>query len=119
MHGLGDTGKGWAGNLDKLQLELPNKISMICPTAPMRPVTLNQEDAVRMEPKGSLLRPIDIFPLTCKSMPTTCWFDWTPMNIKRPEDVCHDLEWIGIDASVSHVHQLLELEVPPSLPFAK
>eukprot|EP00959_Pyramimonas_sp_CCMP1952_P377915 7916272-Pyramimonas_sp.AAC.1 len=111
MHGLGDTGKGWALLLD--QLKFKNKMRIICPTAPVRPVTLKQEDAVRMQPKGKLLEPINVFKLQCQSMPTTCWFDWTPLNIKGPEDVHQELDLLGIDASVSHMHELLELEVLP------
>eukprot|EP00959_Pyramimonas_sp_CCMP1952_P460987 9480797-Pyramimonas_sp.AAC.1 len=38
LHGLGDTGHGWAGNMD--QLRLPG-VRFVCPTAPTQPVTLN------------------------------------------------------------------------------
>mmetsp|Transcript_14756 Transcript_14756/g.31655 ORF Transcript_14756/g.31655 Transcript_14756/m.31655 type:complete len:283 (+) Transcript_14756:312-1160(+) len=117
MHGLGDTGKGWALLLDKLQLK--NRMRIICPTAPIRPVTLKQEDALQMQPKGKLLKPIDVFKLQCKSMPTTCWFDWTPLNMKEPDDIHQDLDWLGIDASVSHVHELLESEVAKGIPSEK
>lgn len=38
LHGLGDTGHGWADNLNSLGL---SKTKVVCPTAPTRPVRLN------------------------------------------------------------------------------
>jgi len=38
LHGLGDTGMGWAGALNTIR---PDYLKVICPTAPMLPVTLN------------------------------------------------------------------------------
>ena len=38
LHGLGDTGLGWAGALNTIK---PDYLKVICPTAPMMPVTLN------------------------------------------------------------------------------
>ncbi|KAK6171997.1 hypothetical protein SNE40_018405 [Patella caerulea] len=38
LHGLGDTGKGWSDTLGSLRLK---NIKIICPTAPIKPVTLN------------------------------------------------------------------------------
>ncbi|XP_064604525.1 acyl-protein thioesterase 1-like [Liolophura sinensis] len=38
LHGLGDTGHGWADTLGELRLK---NIRCICPTAPIQPVTLN------------------------------------------------------------------------------
>ena len=38
LHGLGDTGLGWAGALNTIK---PDYLKVICPTAPMLPVTLN------------------------------------------------------------------------------
>ena len=38
LHGLGDTGMGWAGALNSIK---PDYLKVICPTAPMLPVTLN------------------------------------------------------------------------------
>ncbi|XP_011498931.1 PREDICTED: acyl-protein thioesterase 1 [Ceratosolen solmsi marchali] len=39
LHGLGDTGHGWASSLGSLR---PAHVKVICPTAPTMPVTLNQ-----------------------------------------------------------------------------
>jgi len=38
LHGLGDTGMGWAGALNTIK---PDYLKVICPTAPMLPVTIN------------------------------------------------------------------------------
>ncbi|XP_023332641.1 acyl-protein thioesterase 1 [Eurytemora carolleeae] len=38
LHGLGDTGLGWAGALNTIK---PDFLKVICPTAPMLPVTIN------------------------------------------------------------------------------
>lgn len=38
LHGLGDTGHGWAGILNTIR---PDHLKVICPTAPVIPVTLN------------------------------------------------------------------------------
>jgi lysophospholipase-2 len=38
LHGLGDTGVGWAGALNTIK---PDYLKVICPTAPMLPVTIN------------------------------------------------------------------------------
>jgi len=38
LHGLGDTGMGWAGALNTIK---PDYLKVICPTAPMMPVTIN------------------------------------------------------------------------------
>ncbi len=38
LHGLGDTGVGWAGALNTIR---PPTMKVICPTAPIIPVTLN------------------------------------------------------------------------------
>jgi len=38
LHGLGDTGHGWAGLLNTIR---PDHIKVICPTAPVIPITLN------------------------------------------------------------------------------
>ena len=40
LHGLGDTGNGWFGELKAIQRENPH-IRIVCPTAPVAPVTLN------------------------------------------------------------------------------
>lgn len=38
LHGLGDTGHGWAGILNTIR---PDHLKVICPTAPVIPITLN------------------------------------------------------------------------------
>ncbi|KAF2879616.1 hypothetical protein ILUMI_26555 [Ignelater luminosus] len=38
LHGLGDTGQGWASAIGALR---PSHVKVICPTAPTMPVTLN------------------------------------------------------------------------------
>jgi len=38
LHGLGDTGHGWAGILNKIR---PDHLKVICPTAPVIPISLN------------------------------------------------------------------------------
>eukprot|EP00088_Acartia_fossae_P009590 TRINITY_DN14678_c0_g1_i10.p1 TRINITY_DN14678_c0_g1~~TRINITY_DN14678_c0_g1_i10.p1 ORF type:complete len:235 (-),score=34.19 TRINITY_DN14678_c0_g1_i10:174-836(-) len=38
LHGLGDTGMGWAGALNTIK---PDYLKVICPTAPMIPVSIN------------------------------------------------------------------------------
>ena len=38
LHGLGDTGHGWAAGLNSIR---PDYLKIICPTAPSIPVTLN------------------------------------------------------------------------------
>lgn len=59
MHGLGDTGHGWASALSSIR---SSYIKYICPTAPIMPVTLN----------GG-----------CR-MPS--WFDLYSLDISAPED---------------------------------
>ncbi len=38
LHGLGDTGHGWASTLAEVR---PHNLKIVCPTAPTVPVTLN------------------------------------------------------------------------------
>ena len=38
LHGLGDTGHGWAGGLNVIR---PNYMKVVCPTAPSIPVSIN------------------------------------------------------------------------------
>lgn len=59
LHGLGDTGNGWASSLASLR---PPHVKVICPTAPTMPVTLNQ--GFRMP----------------------CWFDLRSLDDSGPED---------------------------------
>ena len=38
LHGLGDSGHGWASSIGEI---VPSYVKVICPTAPVQPVTLN------------------------------------------------------------------------------
>lgn len=38
LHGLGDSGHGWASTISEI---VPSYVKVICPTAPVQPVTLN------------------------------------------------------------------------------
>ena len=38
LHGLGDTGHGWAAAMNSIR---PDFLKIVCPTAPSIPVTLN------------------------------------------------------------------------------
>jgi len=59
LHGLGDTGHGWAASLAEIK---PPNLKIVCPTAAAQPVTLN----------GGM------------SMPS--WFDLKSLDISGPED---------------------------------
>jgi len=80
LHGLGDTGFGWAGALNTIK---PSFLKVICPTAPMIPVTLN----------GGM------------SMPA--WYDIRSLDEKDPER--EDME--GVSWAVSLLHGLVKQEV--------
>ncbi|PIN12529.1 Lysophospholipase [Handroanthus impetiginosus] len=77
LHGLGDKGSSWSQLLESLPL--PN-IKWICPTAPIRPVSL------------------------FGGFPCTAWFDAQDIS----EDAPDDLE--ALDASAAHVANLLSTE---------
>ncbi len=56
LHGLGDTGHGWAAGLNTIA---PSFLKIVCPTAPSIPVTLNQGfvmpawyDIRNLDPRG-------------------------------------------------------------------
>ncbi|XP_017773417.1 PREDICTED: acyl-protein thioesterase 1 [Nicrophorus vespilloides] len=59
LHGLGDTGQGWASAMTAIR---PSHVKVICPTAPTMPVTLNA--GFRMP----------------------SWFDLKTLDIGGPED---------------------------------
>ncbi|KAF8026770.1 hypothetical protein BT93_F3290 [Corymbia citriodora subsp. variegata] len=77
LHGLGDNGSSWSQVLDSLPL--PN-IKWICPTAPIRPVTL-------------------LGGFSC-----TAWFDVGDLSEDGPDD------WENLDASAAHIANLLSTE---------
>ncbi|XP_065161227.1 acyl-protein thioesterase 1 [Atheta coriaria] len=59
LHGLGDTGQGWASAMAAIR---PSHVKVICPTAPTMPVTLNA--GFRMP----------------------SWFDLKTLDVSGPED---------------------------------
>lgn len=77
LHGLGDNGASWFQLLETLPL--PN-IKWICPTAPVRPVSI------------------------FGGFPSTAWFDVGDLSEDGPDDV------EGMDASAAHVEKLLSTE---------
>ncbi|KAG0462964.1 hypothetical protein HPP92_021440 [Vanilla planifolia] len=77
LHGLGDTGSSWSQVFETLPL--PN-IKWICPTAPVRPVSV------------------------FGGFPSTAWFDVGDLSEDGPDDVQ------GMDASAAHVAKLLSAE---------
>ncbi|KAL8255898.1 hypothetical protein R6Q59_030965 [Mikania micrantha] len=77
LHGIGEKGSSWTQILETFPL--PN-IKWICPSAPMRQLTLYG------------------------GYPCTAWFNIASMS----EDTCDDLE--GLDASATHVANLLTSE---------
>lgn len=86
LHGLGDTGHGWATALGNVSLP---HIKVICPTAPVMPVTLNAGF----------------------KMPS--WFDLTSLEVDSPEDAQ------GIKAARDKVHQLIADEVKTGIPASR
>ncbi|XP_002966628.2 acyl-protein thioesterase 1 [Selaginella moellendorffii] len=77
LHGLGDTGHGWASILKTLSL---NNIRWIVPTAPVRPVTINN------------------------GYPCTAWFDVGSLSDEGPDDI------LGLDSSAAYVASFLSKE---------
>jgi len=79
LHGLGDTGMGWAGALNSIK---PDYLKVVCPTAPMLPVTLN----------GGA------------SMPA--WYDI--LSLDENDSKREDME--GVNWAVDFVHDLVRSE---------
>merc|ERR1712210_429122 len=57
LHGLGDTGHGWASSLAEIRSD---NMRVVCPTAPTIPVTLNSGarmpawfDLISLDPQGA------------------------------------------------------------------
>jgi len=85
LHGLGDTGHGWASLLNTIR---PDHIKVICPTAPVIPITLNL--GFRMPG----------------------WFDIPSLeNLDEDE---HDME--GMARSAETVYKLIRGEVRAGIP---
>ncbi|XP_065570093.1 acyl-protein thioesterase 1-like isoform X1 [Artemia franciscana] len=83
LHGLGDTGHGWASTLAEIR---PAYVKLICPTAPVMPVTLNA--GFRMP----------------------SWFDLRSLSLTEPEDEA------GIKSAAKNVHLLIEEEEKAGIP---
>jgi len=86
LHGLGDTGHGWASSL--AEVRQPH-VKIVCPTAPVQPVTLNS------------------------GFQMPAWFDLISLDPNGPEDEK------GIEKSKGSVNKLIEEEInkhgiPPS-----
>jgi len=79
LHGLGDTGMGWAGALNSIK---PDFLKVICPTAPMLPVTLN----------GGAAMP--------------AWYDI--LSLDEKDSKREDME--GVNWSVDFLHELVRGE---------
>lgn len=94
LHGLGDTGEGWAPVGP--QLRLPH-IKFIYPTAPTRPITVNM------------------------GMRMPGWFDITHLDqtglLNMMKGRPFDPE--GVAAAVSHVRTLIEQEVAAGIPLSR
>ncbi|XP_023326169.1 acyl-protein thioesterase 1 [Eurytemora carolleeae] len=87
LHGLGDTGHGWAGILNTLR---PDHLKVICPTAPVIPITLNL--GFRMP----------------------AWFDLESLDNLEQET---DIE--GLKKSAKTVYGLIEDEIRSGIPSNK
>ncbi|MED6123481.1 hypothetical protein PIB30_049562 [Stylosanthes scabra] len=88
LHGLGDNGLSSSQLLESLRL--PN-IKWICPTAPIRPVK------------------------TLGGFPCTAWFDMGEVSSSSSSSENGgngDEDWEGLDASASHIANLLSTEPP-------
>lgn len=86
LHGLGDTGKGWLENLSEI---CPGHIKIICPNAPIAPVSLNF------------------------GMPMPSWFDIKSLSFDADEDEA------GIVASADRVKGIMTEEVAAGIPMSR
>lgn len=87
LHGLGDTGHGWAGILNTIR---PDHIKVICPTAPVIPISLNM--GFRMP----------------------AWFDIESLDNLEMET---DIE--GVKKSATTVFDIIETEIRTGIPSNK
>jgi len=84
LHGLGDSGHSWAGVLNTIR---PDHMKVICPTAPVIPITINM--GFRMP----------------------AWFDI--INLDNLEE---DTDIEGVKASAEIVNKLIEAEIKAGIP---
>ena len=80
LHGLGDTGHGWAGILNTIR---PDYVKIVCPTAPSIPVSLN----------NGFVMP--------------AWYDIRDLESDR-SSTREDLD--GVEASTKVLESLIEIE---------
>lgn len=86
LHGLGDTGVGWAGALNSMKL---SNMKIICPTAPMIPVSLNM------------------------GMQMPAWYDIYTLDAENP-DKREDIE--GVEMASQNLEGLVSGEVQGGIP---
>lgn len=86
LHGLGDSGNGFAPIVPALQLPEETAIRFVFPHAPVRPVTINN------------------------GMPMRAWYDITSLDFENRADI------EGVKASAAAVEQLLEQEMAKGIP---
>ena len=81
LHGLGDTGHGWAAGLNQIR---PDHLKIVCPNAPSIPVTLNM----------GLVMP--------------AWFDIKHLPDDNKPTSREDLE--GVEASTKVLQSIIDME---------
>lgn len=89
LHGLGDSGNGFAPIVPELNLPADHKIRFVFPHAPIRPVTINN------------------------GMPMRAWYDIKSLDFESRADVS------GVLESAAQVGALLENEVAKGIPSDK
>jgi lysophospholipase-2 len=89
LHGLGDTGHGWASALQAIK---PPHLKVVCPTAPVQPVTLN--NGFRMP----------------------SWYDIRALD---EEDYSRREDAAGVDASSRQLEKWIDEEVTADVPREK
>ena len=86
LHGLGDSGNGFAPIVPELGLPSGHKIRFVFPHAPIRPVTINN------------------------GMPMRAWYDIKSMDFNHRADV------EGVLESAEQVRELIEAEIAKGIP---
>ncbi|KAK3282425.1 hypothetical protein CYMTET_9836 [Cymbomonas tetramitiformis] len=88
LHGLGDTGNGWAPVVDSGALKVKDYAKFVFPTAPTQAVKLN----------GGAMMP--------------AWFD-LPGNLA---EMLTNIDWKGVNASIGYLHSLIDTEISNGIP---
>ncbi len=86
LHGLGDSGNGFAPIVPELRLPENHKIRFVFPHAPIRPITINN------------------------GMPMRAWYDIKSMDFNQRADV------EGVHESAAQVEELIEAELDKGIP---